>query len=430
MREGDDTYHPRDHIAEAKVNGSGDSSTPTHDSVTGDMSASRQREGDDTYRPRDAVSGALQQGCGHSGTSDKDVRQFDAVALEVDDEPSWVVPVFFVLSAIVLSALLVKFAFLLRDAWVLPIVARELALVGIFICLVAIVYALVALVSVFRKLPRIDQASKLDSTGKAISIKDQARTLHKYFLTAFPDSKKSFQDYEKLIGQKDGCSRKLQWLRNEIDDYEDWMGEFRIFEKMQDEAAKKCIIKRASLVFLKTGINPWKLIDAMAVLYHSVMMTTEIAKIYRRRISRFQAFRLAIDGLMAIGVASVAQDALEKASETLIPKVFEAGSKLISGIIGKVAAKTAEGALNAALVCRLGCRMQLRFKPLTERETSAPTVRVGGFRSLTIVICVIAAFIVAASFVFRCCGGKFGQTNNVSTSVLCRTLDAEKEVGQ
>ena len=429
MREGDTAWRPRDHVAECNVNDVGEGFAPSPDPTTGDMSAARQREGDDTYRPRDAVSGALQQGLGHSETSDKDVRQADAVALEVGDEPSCVVPVFFVLSVIVLSALLVKFAFLLRDAWVLPIVARESALVGIFMCLVAIVYAVVALVRVFRKLPHIVQASKLDSAGKAISKRDQAKKLHKYLLTAFPESKKCFQDYEKLIGQGDGCSRKLQWLRNEIDDYEDWMDEFSIFEKMQDEAAKKCIIKRASLVFVKTGISPWKLVDAMAVLYHSVMMTTEIAKIYRRRISRFQAFRLAIDGLMAIGVASVAQDTLEKVAETLMSKVFEAGSELIRGIIGKATAKTAEGSLNAAFVYRLGCRMQLRFKPLVERDVSVQP-RTGGFRASAIVMSLVVVLIVVFSLYFRYGDNKIKQTHNGSTSIMCGAPEVSKEAGQ
>ena len=189
------------------------------------------------------------------------------------------------------------------------------------------------------------------------------------------------------------------------------MGDFAAFEKMQDDAAKACIIKRARWVFVKTGVSPWKFVDAMAVLYHSVAMTTEMAKIYRRRITRFQAFRLAVDGLVVVGVASVAQDMAEKTTDAIFTKIFEAGSKLISGIIGKVAAKTAEGSLNAALVYRLGRRMQEKFKPLVEKAEEYSAEKTRRSRTPIILLWTLAAIIVASSLFCRLKGSQAAPQN-------------------
>ena len=201
--------------------------------------------------------------------------------------------------------------------------------------------------------------------------RDQVRFLHAYLKKAFakkgsPDNLDCSKYGEKII-KNNKCSQKLEYLMRDIDDYEEWLEDFGVFEKMQDEAAIRCVKERAIAVFVKTGVSPWKLVDCMAVLYHSLMMTTEMARIYRRRINSYHALRLVIDGLFSIAIASVAQDVLEKICEEIHSKVVTTGSKLVNGILGKMAPKVAEGTVNAALIWRLGRHMQLRFRPRIEK---------------------------------------------------------------
>ena len=413
MREGDDTFRPRAHVSDSGTSGIGvDEEKPDA------QPRPVRREGDDTFRARDTITEEMRHESAPAHEESKGENVASPAASGNKAPSFWFLSASFGLATFVLSALLVKFAFLIRDALALPVGMCVLALTGIFSCLAVIAYALFILVRVLWKLPRIKQAAKKDATGKEVSCKDQAKAIHEYLVLAFQGKnqdrgvfEKACADYEREIGHVAGCpqelppllSKKLRTLLSnfEDDDYEDWMVDFLAFEKMQDDAASNCIMERAKCVFLKTGISPWRFVDAMAVLYHSVMMTTELANLYRRGMSRFQAFRLVIDGIFAIGVASVAQDALEKAAEELTKHVFTTGSKLVNGLLSKVAAKVAEGSLNAALVYRLGRRMQSRFKPLVEQVDPVSPVGATRFWWRMIVFVVVVALAVVASLYLK-----------------------------
>ena len=386
MREGDDTYRPGDHLDEALQKSSPTAEIRRNESAlqeqTEEATSERRREGDNTYRPGDDINEEEKKRAPNKAPAERHDESHDSDdQIEEDQHGSWLLSALVAIIAFALSALTVKFAFLLRDALVLPIWLRVLACAGIIVCILAIIYAMYTFAKVFWKLPRIEQVAKKDAQGKSLRVSDQAKLLQKYLLNkknkdAFPDGL-SFAAYEKKVVRTEGCAKKLRSLSNNpIDDYSDWMEIFSSFEKMQDDAASKRIIKRAGWVFVKTGASPWKIVDVMAVLYHSVNMATELAEIYRRRVTRFQAVRLVLDGLFTVGVAYVAQDVSEAIVGTVREKIFDASSRIITGLLGKVAAKTAEGTLNAMLVYRLGCRIQRMFKPRIEqmgREVHCPS---------------------------------------------------------
>lgn len=299
MREGDDTYRLRDHVNANETNDGVVGATQPAEELPDNGVFDGKREGDDTFRPRQTI--AVKPAKDDRAPEDRQAAAVEdrdgcnGIDAGANDEPvvaSWLLQVPFILSVFILSALFVKFAFWMRDAFALPIVLRELAISGIVLCSLAICYAAVALFRALKGLPRMEQSSRKDAFGKNVKSKDQAEKLHEYLLAAFQNEQEC-ADYERRVVRTSGCARKLRLLRSEIDDYEDWMGDFSDFEKMQDAAAEKCIAKRSGLVFIKTGLSPWKLVDIMSVLYHSVMMATELAKIYRRRVTRYQAFRLA-----------------------------------------------------------------------------------------------------------------------------------------
>lgn len=349
------------------------------------------REGDNTYRLADNISDGIAGQAVNKATTDE--ATCDKAASDAGrDSPKggepdgkgvkcgiWFLSIACAMAVLVLSALTVKCVFLLRDAMALPMVLREIACAGVLVCVAAILYALYALARIFWRLPRIDQVSMTDANGKEVKASVQAKLLHGYLRNkrdgnAFPDGMR-YDEYAKRILHKDECAKTLRLLSQDpIDDYGDWMEDFCVLERAQDEVASKCMLKRAGLVFVKTSVSPWRFVDVMSVLYHSVNMTTELAGIYRRRITRFQTMRLAFRGLVAVGVASVAQDACEAIADTWQTKMFDVGSKLTNGILGKIAPKAAEGSLNAALVYRLGRRMQSAFRPRSVRSGSSEPV--------------------------------------------------------
>ena len=381
MREGDNTFRPRDHVDECRVTQQVSSLSQQPALPIDGASPCQKREGDETFRPRDTVKDSFiekkmtvspQE---RDETMEEDGRLNDTAEVLSEGACShrWRLPLSFYLTLLfILAALVVRFAFGLRDAWELPIVLREAAILGIVVCLFIIGYVVIRLAKLVRRFPRIEQIAKEDATNKSMKERDQVRFLHAYLKKAFvnegsPDDLDCSKYGEKII-KNNKCSQKLEYLRRDIDDYEEWLEEFGVFEKMQDEAAIRCVKKRAIAVFVKTGVSPWKLVDCMAVLYHSLMMTTEMARIYRRRINSYHALRLVIDGLFSIAIASVAQDVLGKTYEEITSKVVTTGSKLVNGILGKMATKVAEGTVNAALIWRLGRHMQLRFRPRIEKS--------------------------------------------------------------
>lgn len=371
MREGDNTYRPGEHVGEAvqKPVPVEDAPAAPEPASVAEPPAGSRREGDNTYRPADNVSaedrkhavnkapfateGACEAECDSSESHDAGEKN--------EKRGTWFLPVLFAIVVTLLSALLVKSAFVLRDALALPIVLRELACAGVFVCIAAILYAFYVLARIVQKLPRIEQASMSDTA--AVQTKQLRRYLrHKKKENAFPDGM-SYEEYAKRILHKEECAKTLRWLSQDPDDYGDWMERFRSLETIQDEVASKCIRKRVGFVFLATAASPWKFLDVMSVLYHSVGMTTELANIYRRRISHFQAVRLGLRGLVSIGIAYGAQHA----TEAIADKLFSRIRSRLMGVIGKIVAKTTEGGVNGFLVYRLGQRMKSSFKPRIEK---------------------------------------------------------------
>ncbi len=374
--EGDNTYRPGEHpgeavqkpvpVAEARE----PAPTAPEPASVAELPAWSRREGDNTYRPADNVSAEDENQAVNKAPfaaegpceAESDSSKAHVAGEKGTKRGTWFLPVLFVIVVTILSALFVKSAFVLRDALALPIVLRELACAGVLVCIAAILYAFYVLARIVQKLPRIEQASMSDTAAR------QAKLLRRYLrsekkVNAFPDGM-SYDEYAKRILHKEECAETLRWLSKDPDDYGDWMERFRSLETIQDEVASKCIRKRAGFVALATAASPWKFLDVISVLYHTVGMMTELAGIYRRRITRFQAVRLGLRGLVSAGVAYGAQ----AATETIASKVSTMVSTVGTALLGKIAAKTAEGGVNCLLVSRLGQRMKSSFKPRARRK--------------------------------------------------------------
>ena len=367
MREGDNTYRPGDHAGKAaqqplpveKTPMSAPAAPEQESMLVAGTPAGSRREGDKTFHPADHISEEAGKQAVNKGPADAECDSPEDNGVDGKDAKrgTWFLAVPVAIAVALLSALFVKSAFVLRDALALPIVLRELACAGILVCIAAILHALYALARIFRKLPRIEQASTADTAAA------QAKLLHRYLRNkksgdAFPDGM-SYEEYAKRILHKEECARTLRSLSQDPDDYGDWMEKFRSLEAIQDNVASVCIRKRAGFAWVTTSASPWKLFDMMAVLYHSVSMVTELASIYRRRITRFQAIRLGLRGLVAVGVAYGAQTASEEIADKLL-------SSMGKGLLGKFSAKAAEGGLNGVLVYKLGQRIKSSFKPRVE----------------------------------------------------------------
>lgn len=406
MRDGDMTYRPRDVAGRIQTPDVDATQTiPPEESQKASDVGQVRRDGDTTYRPRDFVDDIVRQippkNIGAATSEDETPAAVTVQRGEKGAEngsecgPTWMVSSAIVLFALLISAVTVKFTFLLREAFELPVVLRELALVGIVFVFLVLLYSVIALVKALKKLPKIEQAANKDSSGKRISERERRRLLERYVNEALASDPKG---YEEELGQT-GCAKKIKnLLDGKSLDNGEWMKAFGQIVTMQDDAADKRIRSRYIKVFLKTGASPWKIIDAVAVMYHSVGLALDIAKIYRRRVTRFQAFRLAAEGLVAIAISSVAQEGAEKVFEVCGGLVHETVvSKFLKGIM----AKASEGALNAVFVCRLGNRLKSRFRPIVEKLPPPMSHKTKMWKVLVIVFLIVALLIVAGSLSFR-----------------------------
>ena len=400
MREGDETYRPRDSECGIQTTGV-DVARPIPPEGSQKVSEVGQprRDGDTTYRPRDfddgtsnIVAATPENDAPVAVTSQRDEKDAEN---GTERGPTWMVSSAIALFALLISAVTVKFTFLLRDALELPVVLRELALVGIALVFLVLLYSTIALVRILKELPKIEQAASTDSSGKRINDRERRRLLERYVKVALASDP---QGYENELGQT-GCAKKIRnLLDGESLDNGEWLKCFGQIVTMQDAAADRCIRSRYKMVFLKTGASPWKIIDVVAVIYHSVGLALDIAKIYRRRVTRFQAFRLAVEGLVAISVSSVAQEGAEKVYEVCGGLIKESMlRKFLKGIM----AKATEGALNAVLVCRLGNSLKCRFRPIIEKQPPPMPYRMKMRKAFVIVLSMVTLVIVASSLLIR-----------------------------
>ena len=183
--------------------------------------------------------------------------------------------------------------------------------------------------------------------------------------------------YAELSGFKDDAAALylLSRLRDhKYADFNGFMDEYSQFQLALDKQALEVIKHYAKIIGIKTAASPWKVVDIIAVFFNSTLMVSKIAKVYHRRVSRQQAFRLVIHwfinlyisgelGQVTEGAAdAIARGASEWLGEEGISSVLQTAAPLLAKFGGKLA----EGGINAYLAYRLGSRACEHFRELVD----------------------------------------------------------------
>jgi len=132
-----------------------------------------------------------------------------------------------------------------------------------------------------------------------------------------------------------------------------WLERFDVtFISLLHEVANRRCKKVAKLAGIKTAISPWGVMDMLVVLGNSVILTGDMLRLFNRKTRRGNSFRLFFHILIQTYLASEAQEHFEGVVDSLSDGIEVEAAK----IVGKAAAKTAEGFLNGRLVYRLGMK--------------------------------------------------------------------------
>lgn len=186
----------------------------------------------------------------------------------------------------------------------------------------------------------------------------------------------------------DGTAAKLLGkLRNPRENYNGdsggWMTDFRNFQNRQDEAAHRITEKAAVRIAAATATSRWAAVDMVSTLILSSKMIADIARIYNRRVSPRQSFRLALEWAVGVAVSGQAGEvggqvgtSVGDATGSWLSSVLEKSfsKEKIADTIGHwlgigtgfAFGKLTEGAANAFLALRLGNRAIRDFRALAD----------------------------------------------------------------
>ena len=186
----------------------------------------------------------------------------------------------------------------------------------------------------------------------------------------------------------DGTAAKLLGkLRNPRENYNGdsggWMTDFRNFQNRQDEAAHRITEKAAVRIAAATATSRWAAIDMVSTLLLSSKMIADIARLYNRRVSPRQSFRLALEWAVGVAVSGQAGEvggqmgnSVGEATGNWLSDVLEKSfsKEKIADTIGHwlgigtgfAFGKLTEGAANAFLALRLGNRAIRAFRAMAD----------------------------------------------------------------
>ncbi len=226
----------------------------------------------------------------------------------------------------------------------------------------------------FRAIPKGPHFVAADFAGREKELK---RRLQREYVARFPSP--GAYACDAGFAQDDPVVVKLGRLKAAAGAYpthEEWLDDFREFQRGLDARADKAIRAFAKLVAVKTAVIPWRGVDALAVFFNSTMMVCRLAKIYRVRTTKAAAFRMVMHWAMNIYISGNMGDIAESASDSVGEGVRGAmDPDAMGGVIAaaipigtKIMGKAAEGAANAYLLYRLGQRAKRAFRALQERQ--------------------------------------------------------------
>ena len=213
-----------------------------------------------------------------------------------------------------------------------------------------------------RRVPRVGQIRESDY-GDASSLWERLKTR---CLPRLPADIPAIDAYVRENGMECTDAKKLlshlqgivpvRWPNSRAK-----VEEFKRFQALQNSRARDIILRCAKYVGVKTAASPWKIVDVLAVLYHSSRMIWRLSRLYNRQASPRAAFGLACRwfvNLYIAGEAGVVAKEAGIAARSFVSKEF--GDSVpdwlpaVLGPLAKYAGKLAEGSLNAFLVWRLG----------------------------------------------------------------------------
>jgi uncharacterized membrane protein YcjF (UPF0283 family) len=282
------------------------------------------------------------------------------------------------LSALILFYILKAFA----DAWLvfltLPVWAS-----WIFSTLMGISGAVViiCLLRFWYRFGRLRPPGKTFSREKLFSGRamqgdkdDELRIVRVYLRTEFLEEYRNNFGLIKtmLLNEWNEKEEVVQQLENSIDrllapetysstSHRNWVERFdsEFIKPMYVIADKRCK-SLAKLAAIKSAISPWSVLDMFMVLGNSVVLTGDMLRLFNRKTSPGCSFRLLFHILLQTYIASEAQERLETAFDGLRESIEGEAAELV----GKAAAKTAEGYLNGRMVYRLGMKAFQYVSPL------------------------------------------------------------------
>ena len=243
---------------------------------------------------------------------------------------------------------------------------------GIFPPVAAIAIILVAVLK-FRRVPKIE---RFDLSARSVKSRLRKLIAGKY-ISKFPDPEKYVR--ENGFGKENGTGKLVEgYLRRlkGIDDagYSDaagWMADFEKFNSLQKERAEQIAAVAWKRVWLSTSASPWKIIDMICVLHHSTAMITAIGKVFNRRTTSREAFRLAARWALNIYLSGEMGEWTSKGADTAFEGWKDTASSWIATALKPLSAavgKVAEGGINAFLVNRLGRKAIDCFNPVVRRK--------------------------------------------------------------
>lgn len=118
----------------------------------------------------------------------------------------------------------------------------------------------------------------------------------------------------------------------------------------RDSEVKKLITKEAVAVAVGTALSPYRLVDALIVLWRSARLVTRIADVYGMRSGRYGTLRLMLRVGEAIVAGELAQDGIDVVAD-VFPRL-------------KSFAPVGQGVTNAAFTIRVGLAAQRECRPL------------------------------------------------------------------
>lgn len=247
----------------------------------------------------------------------------------------------------------------------------EMILASLLLAATVGVFAYVAIYawSLFSSRPRVTAIKESEYDGDKISL---WRSLEAGYVSGLYARRK---EYQKELRLKDDaglleCLNRLG--RREFGDASVYVETFKKLQSHQDDLAAKVIKKYAMRIAVKTAASPWRCVDMLAVFYNSTIMICEIARIYDRRVSRIQAFKLLMRWAFNLYVAGELGTVMEASADglnnSLDGLIGEGGfSALVQPMLpmfSKIVGKAAEGGINAYNAYRFGRNAVVAFRCL------------------------------------------------------------------